>query len=116
MHVARRSTSRSLPVLSGDPVIDRFGNFLRYEILLSPATYDEIIEQQLYDEDHLMSLTSNVNLSCGMSSYTGGDPANADMGSLVVKVAWMDVTDALENGQLDASMYHLEQLLVYNPG
>ncbi len=101
--------------LSGDPVIDRFGNFLRYEILLSPATYDEIIEQQLYDESHLMSLTSNVNLACGMSSYTGGDPANADMGTLVVKVAWMDVTDALQNGQLDASMYHLEQLLVYNP-
>lgn len=101
--------------LSGDPVIDRFGGFLRYEILLSPATYDEIIQQQLYDPTHLESLTSNVNLNCGVSSYTGGDPANADMGALVVKVAWMDVTDALQNGQIDASMYHLEQLLVYNP-
>jgi hypothetical protein len=101
--------------LSGDPVIDRFGNFLRYEILLSPATYNEVIEQQLYNESHLTSLTSNINLGCGMSSYTGGDPANADMGALVVKVAWMDVTDALQNGQLDASMYHIEQLLVYTP-
>ncbi len=101
--------------LSGDPVIDRFGNFLRYEILLSPATYDEIIAQQLYDESVLMALTSDVNLSCGMASYSGGDPADADMGSLVVKAAWMDVTDALQSGQLDASLYHLEQLLVYNP-
>jgi len=102
--------------LSGDPVIDRFGNFLRYEILLSPATYDEIIAQQLYDERHLMALTDNVNFACGMSRYTGGDPANPDMGALVVKVAWMDVTEALQNGELDASMYHLEQLLVYDPG
>jgi hypothetical protein len=101
--------------LSGDPVIDRFGGFLRYEILLSPATYEVVIQEQLYDASHLQSLTSNVNLACGVGSYTGGDPANADMGALVIKVAWMDVTEGLASGQIDASMYHIEQLLVYNP-
>lgn len=102
--------------LSGDPVVDRFGGFLRYEILLSPATYDDIIAQQLYDEVDLMARTSDVNLGCGLSSYTGGDPADADMGALVLKVAWMDVTDALQNGGVDASIYHVEDLLVFNPG
>jgi hypothetical protein len=101
--------------LSGDPVIDRFGHFLRYEILISPAMYSEVIQQQLYDPAHLMSLTSNVNLGCGSSSYTGGDPANAQMGTLVVKAAWMDVTDELQSGAIDPSMYHLDQLLVYTP-
>jgi hypothetical protein len=101
--------------LSGDPVIDRFGGFLRYEILLSPATYDDIIQQQLYDSTHLMSLTSDINLQCGTSSYTGGDPANAAMGDIVVKNAWMDVTDALQSGEIDASQYHLDQVLVYTP-
>jgi MYXO-CTERM domain-containing protein len=102
--------------LSGDPVVDRFGGFLRYEILLSPATYDDIITQKLYDEADLMARTSDVNLGCGLSSYTGGDPADGDMGTLVLKVAWMDVTDALRNGGIDASMYHLEDLLVFTPG
>ena len=101
--------------LSGDPVVDRFGNFLRYEILLSPAMYDEIIQQQLYDPAHLMSLTSNINLNCGSSAYTGGDPANPQMGALVVKAAWMDVTDAVQNGQIDPAQYHLDQQLVYTP-
>lgn len=101
--------------LAGEPVIDRFGDFLRYEILLSPATYDDIIEQQLYSESVLTSLSQSVNLSCGTSTYTGGDPANANMGALVTKLAWMDVTDALQSGGISASEFHLEQLLVYNP-
>lgn len=101
--------------LSGDPVVDRFGHFLRYEILLSPATYNDVIQQQLYDPSHLMSLTSNVNFGCGTSTYTGGDPANANMGALVVKAAWMDVTDAVQSGAIDPAMYHLEQQLVFTP-
>lgn len=101
--------------LSGAPVIDRFGNFLRYEILVSPATYDEIISEQLYDQQRVMNRNSDINMSCGTSNYTGGDPANAQMGALVVKVAWMDVTDALASGEIDPSLYHLEQVLVSTP-
>jgi hypothetical protein len=101
--------------LSGDPVIDRFGSFLRYEILVSPATYDNVVQEQLFDPTYLMTLTSDLNLACGTSSYTGGDPANPQMGALTVKVAWMDVTQALQSGAIDASMYHVQQLLVYTP-
>lgn len=101
--------------LSGDPVVDRFGGFLRYEILLSPATYADVIAQQLYDEADLKARTTPVNLGCGLSSYTGGDPANADMGALVIKLAWMDVTAAVMNGEIDSSKYHLEDMLVYTP-
>jgi hypothetical protein len=96
-------------------VIDRFGGFLRYEILLSPATYDDIIVQRLYDEADLMARTSPVNLACGVSSYTGGDPADADMGALVIKLAWMDVTDAIQNGGIDDSLFHVQDQLVFTP-
>jgi len=99
--------------LSGDPVVDRFEGFLRYEILLSPATYAEIIAEKLYDESELMARTADVNLACGMSSYTGGDPADADMGALVVKLAWMDVTDPPQG--FDPSRYHREHFLVFTP-
>ncbi len=101
--------------LSGDPVLDRTGNFLRYEILLSPATYDEVISQELYDEDKIKERTSPINLNCGVNTYSGGDPSDADMGAMVLKVAWMDVTDALQSGAVDGSQYHLEQLLVSTP-
>ena len=101
--------------LSDDPVIDRFGNFLRYEILLSPATYDEVIQEQLFDEDQLKARTSDVSLGCGVFSYKGGDPANPMSGALVMKVAWMDVEDELGGGNFEPSKYHLEKLLVYTP-
>ncbi len=80
-----------------------------------PPNHDDIIAQKLYDQDSLKSRTSDVNLDCGLSSYSGGDPADVDMGALVVKVAWMDVTDAIQDGDLDPSRYHLEDLLVYTP-
>ena len=99
--------------LSDDPVIDRFGNFLRYEILLSPALYNEIVEQDLYKRRVLLGLTSDVNLQCGEVEYVGGNPANPRMGSIVIKAAWMDTAPMSAEGK---ETYHTEKLLVFNPG
>lgn len=101
--------------VSNDPVIDRFGNFLRFEIILSPATFNNVIDDMLYDKDNLAGLTDDVNMSCGTPDYTGGDPANAQMGAMVLKAAWMDVHESPASTTLDLSRYHTEELLVYTP-
>lgn len=101
--------------VSNDPVIDRFGGFLRFEILLSPATYNNVIEQDLYDQAHLQTLTDDVNMICGNAEYTGGNPANEEMGALVLKNAWMDVENPSAANSLDLDRYHTEKLLVYTP-
>ncbi|MCH2187544.1 hypothetical protein MK280_16950, partial [Myxococcota bacterium] len=99
--------------LSDDPVIDRNGKFIRYEILLSPATYNEIVETQLYKRDVLLGLTEDVNLQCGDVTYVGGNPADPRSGSLVLKAAWMEA-DTLERSE--RAEHHTERLLVFNPG
>ncbi|MEE3327052.1 MAG: hypothetical protein VX252_06950, partial [Myxococcota bacterium] len=99
--------------LSNQPVIDRNGNFLRYEILLSPAYYNEVKRRKLYDPLVLRGLRENLNLSCSQASYTGGDPANRKMGSMVIKAAWMEATDLSES---ELARIHTEKLLVFNPG
>ncbi len=98
--------------LSNDPVIDAQGRFLRYEILLSPATYDKLAMQGLYDFTSLQRLAcqgDKISFDCGNASYTGGDPSEPSMGGMVVKVAWM------EDG-LASQAYHRQELLVYTPG
>ena len=100
--------------LSANPVVASNGTFVRYEILLSPATYNWIVSEQLNLVTTLVSwATANpkkdVNFQCGMPSYTGGDPADSLMGAIVLKNAWMDMTG------FDASQYHTEDLLVYTP-
>ncbi len=101
--------------VSNDPLIDRFGNFLRFEIVVSPATFNNIVGDQLHDKDTLNALTDDVNMWCGTPDYTGGDPANAQMGAMVLKAAWMDVHEAPAATTLDLSRYHTEDLLVYTP-
>ncbi len=99
--------------LSDDPVIDQNGNFVRYEILLSPATYNEIVETQLYKREVLLGLTEDVNLQCGDVTYVGGDPADPRSGSMVVKAAWMEAEGLSRSEKTE---YHTERLLVFNPG
>lgn len=94
--------------LSNDPVIDSQGRFLRYEIVVSPAMYRDVVSQGLYDWDVLENLESDVLLQCGNASYTGGDPANPAMGALLLKIAWME-------GGLPGERYHTENVLVYSP-
>lgn len=101
--------------VSNNPVIDRFGNFLRYEILISPSTYTNVVEEDLYDQANLFSQTEDINMQCGSPEYTGGDPANPDMGAMVLKLAWMDVQGPVASNSLDLSTYHTEDLLVYTP-
>lgn len=97
--------------LSENPVIDSAGHFLRYEILLSPAMYNEVVSKGWNDPSVLAALTTNVTFSCGDVSYTGGDPANPDMGALALKVAWRDGTAPGVN----STTFHMEDLLVFSP-
>ncbi|MAI26395.1 MAG: hypothetical protein CMN75_10195 [Spirochaeta sp.] len=99
--------------LSNQPVIDRNGNFLRYEILLSPAFYKEVKRRRLYDPLVLQGLDEDLNLSCGQGSYTGGDPADREMGSMVLKAAWMEAEELSES---ERATMHMENLLVFSPG
>jgi len=98
--------------LSDDPVVDAAGNFLRYEILYSPALYDEVKDQGLNEQSVLLNLNDNLNLSCGVESYTGGNPANPNMGALVLKIAWRDASGLSDE---EHAKYHTEDLLVFTP-
>ncbi|MBL6978523.1 MAG: hypothetical protein ISR61_06215 [Desulfobacteraceae bacterium] len=98
--------------LSANPVIASNGTFLRYEILLSPATYDWVVSQGLNTVTTLKAWAeagTEVNFICGDGSYTGGDPANSQMGAIVLKNAWMEITGFTPGD------YHREELLVYTP-
>ncbi len=55
------------------------------------------------------SLTEDVTFICGQSAYTGGDPANPEMGAIVIKNAWMPLRSR------DRGLYHTEKLLVWTP-
>lgn len=99
--------------LSEHPVLDSAGNFLRYEILLSPAMYNDVINNQWDKAPVLAAADDNLVFSCGFEEYDGGDPADPRMGAIVLKVAWREasgVDEAAGNG-----LYHRENLLVYNP-
>jgi len=98
--------------LSADPVLDRNGNFLRFEIMLSPALYDEVIDEKLYDRRRLNARIENVNLVCGEADYTAGNPADSRIGAMVLKAAWMD---ASQFSQAEKAKYHTESLLVFSP-
>lgn len=99
--------------LSENPVIDSAGHFLRYEILVSPAMYNEIIAKQWNDPTVLAGLNSNIIFSCGdvTKDTGGGDPANPNMGAIALKIAWRDGNAP----GIDSSKYHMEDLLVYTP-
>ena len=98
--------------LSEHPVLDSAGNFLRYEILLSPAMYNEILAKKWNDSTVLADLRTNVLFSCGdvTKDTGGGNPANANMGAIVLKVAWRE-----GGADVDATQFHMEDLLVYSP-
>jgi len=99
--------------LSNHPVIDSAGHFLRYEILLSPAMYNEVLAKKWNNPTVLADLNTNVLFSCGdVSKDTGGgDPANPNMGAIVLKVAWRDANAP----GVDDTHFHMEKLLVYSP-
>lgn len=97
--------------LSNSPVIDRFGDFLRYEIMVSPVTYNNIVGEGLWDQAVIDGLDEELVMQCGNAEYQGGDPAHPDMGNIVLKLAWMNANDALNLDQ-----YYVEPMLVYTPG
>ncbi|MCH2170469.1 hypothetical protein MK489_06775 [Myxococcota bacterium] len=98
--------------LSNDPVIDRHGNFLRYEILLSPAFYNYLKETRLYERDTLLKQTTDLNLPCGDVDYVRGNPSDPRSGAMVLKAAWMDSAPMTNE---ERAKYHTEKLLIENP-
>lgn len=100
--------------LSNSPVIDRFGAFLRYEILMSPVTYANVTEDGLWNQEVLDENSDDIVFRCGTAEYPGGDPAHPDMGDIVLKLAWLDA-DGKAGAQLDLGHYYTEDLLVYTP-
>ncbi|MEJ8571655.1 hypothetical protein [Microbaculum marinum] len=102
--------------LSNDPLIDANGNFLRFEIMVSPAAQRYVVDNELYDGDVVNGLTENVNFPCGREGYRRGDPASRKAGAYVVKNAWMELPDeALAFGYADRGRFHIEELLVHSP-
>jgi len=110
--------------LGNAPVVDKNGNFLRFEILVSPATYNFVAEKEYYDNAVLQGLDRSVTFPCGEVGYRGGDPANERYGALWIKNAWMELPE--ENHwrhddrrgprhRQSKNLYHTEKLLVYTP-
>lgn len=95
--------------LSNSPLLDSEGNFLQFEILVSPAAYDFVVASNYTDENVLNTLTTPVVFPCGIASYTGGDPANGEMGAIIVKNAWMQL------GARRHRHFHTEDILIYTP-
>jgi hypothetical protein len=93
--------------LSGDPLVDSNGNFLRYEILLSEATYDDIVQKGYYTS---AGQADGVNLVCADQATNTG-PADPHSGAMNLKLAWMQEPAA---GQA-ADTYYSEKILVYTP-
>ncbi len=104
--------------LSTSPVIDKNGNFLRYEILISPSMYNRVVSSgwnvpgTIPVGPQTDPVSSDIIGTCGLASYTGGDPADTDSGFIQIKNAWMDLNDAPPS---ELAKYHVEALLVYTP-
>jgi hypothetical protein len=98
--------------LSADPVVATNGTFLRYEILLSPNTYNQISANKWYLASVLAGLKNPVDFQCGVQSAGGptANPADPGIGPIVIKNAWMDAAS------LDPARHHTENLLVFTNG
>ncbi len=93
--------------LSGDPVVDSNGNFIRYEILLSEATYNDIASKGYYTAS---GQAEGVNLICA-DTETNTGPSDPHSGAMNLKLAWMENPAAGH----DAGTYYSEEFLVYTP-
>jgi len=104
--------------LSTSPVIDKNGNFLRYEILISPSMYAQVVANRwnvpgtIPADPQTGTVTGDIIGTCGLATYTGGDPADKESGFIQIKNAWMDLDDV---SPAERAKYHTEKLLVYTP-
>lgn len=107
--VADNTFEATVKALSGDPAIATNGTFLRYEILLSPITFNTVVGSKWYLQTVLNGLTSPLSFPCGVQSAGGptASPATPGIGPFTVKNAWLDATG------INAANYHTETLLVY---
>ncbi|MBZ5617395.1 MAG: hypothetical protein LAQ69_01490 [Acidobacteriia bacterium] len=107
--VADNTFQATVKALSGSPGIGTNGKFLRYEILISPITFNTVVSNQWYLQSVLNTLTAPLSFPCGVQSAGGptASPATPGIGPITIKNAWMDATG------INAAGYHTENLLVY---
>lgn len=85
--------------LSGNPVIDQNGNFLRYEIFpYYPNTYNWLVDTGLNK-----AVNAQVQFPC---------PDDPNSPSMTVKLAWMDAGECGGSGPSDI---YTEDLLIFDP-
>jgi|GEM_PF-2060928 len=60
--------------LSNQPVMDSQGNFVRYEILVSPANYEHVVANRYFSWPDLLNVTQNVFCSVAQSHTQAAIP------------------------------------------
>ena len=93
-------TAFSQPFNTG-PLIDQYGNYTRYEILVNKPMFDYILQNTLYSKAGQKVFSGAVKFPCGV--------LNGPEGAIMVKAAWKVIDPA------DKSRFHTQTVLVYSP-
>jgi hypothetical protein len=88
------------------PLIDRNGNYVRYEILVNEPMFQYIVQNGLYSQQGQQSFSGPVVFPSG--TVTSG--STGTMGAVVVKAAWK----VMGPGD-DPRQFHITEALAYNP-
>ena len=93
-------TAFSQPFNTG-PIIDQYGNYTRFEILVNKPMFDYILQNTLYSKAGQKVFSGAVKFPCGVL----GGPE----GAIMVKAAWKVINPA------DKNRFHTQTVLVYSP-
>ena len=93
-------TAFSQPFNTG-PLIDQYGNYTRYEILVNKPMFDYILQNTLYSKAGQKVFSGAVKFPCGV--------LNGPEGAIMVKAAWKVIDPA------DKNRFHTQTVLVYSP-
>jgi hypothetical protein len=93
-------TAFSQPFNTG-PLIDQYGNYTRFEILVNKPMFDYILQNTLYSKAGQKVFSGAVKFPCGV--------LNGPEGAIMVKAAWKVINPA------DKNKFHTQTVLVYSP-
>jgi hypothetical protein len=93
-------TAFSQPFNTG-PLIDQYGNYTRFEILVNKPMFDYILQNTLYSKAGQKVFSGGVKFPCGV--------LNGPEGAIMVKAAWKVINPAGKN------KFHTQTVLVYSP-
>ena len=93
-------TAFSQPFNTG-PLIDQYGNYTRFEILVNKPMFDYILQNTLYSKTGQKVFSGAVKFPCGV--------LNGPEGAIMVKAAWKVINPA------DKNKFHTQTVLVYSP-